>query len=244
MAAGAVLGAWLISPCLAGQATNAATPGVGAEGPPLSAEVRQEIVALVEQLGANDAATRRQAKDKLKQMSQRASLILLQYTNAPDTEIRLSVMELLELDATAVDALLRQAEELWNQGKQAKGVGDAESARKKYKEAANLFAKTARDYPQHPLAPKAFLLAGQSRMQSEDWPAAVQCFESLLKTHPKATESIEANYWLGDCHTKMKDYASAARVFKKLVMDYPESKWAKYARGRLTENVFQNVETE
>jgi outer membrane protein assembly factor BamD (BamD/ComL family) len=36
-------------------------------------------------------------------------------------------------------------------------------------------------------------------------------------------------------------YVEAYRMFKRLTWDYPESKWAKIARGRLTEPSLANV---
>jgi outer membrane protein assembly factor BamD (BamD/ComL family) len=39
-------------------------------------------------------------------------------------------------------------------------------------------------------------------------------------------------------------YLNAYRIFKRLTWDYPSSKWAKYARGRLTEDQFQTMEEE
>ena len=39
-----------------------------------------------------------------------------------------------------------------------------------------------------------------------------------------------------------KGLEDAYRVFKKLTWDYPESKWAKFARGRLTEEAMITVQ--
>ena len=45
----------------------------------------------------------------------------------------------------------------------------------------------------------------------------------------------EALYWCGDCYTKEEnlDLKEAYKRFKRLDWDYPASKWAKFARGRL-----------
>ncbi len=56
----------------------------------------------------------------------------------------------------------------------------------------------------------------------------------------------EAMYWCGDASMKSgKDPArlmDAYKMFKRLTWDYPESKWAKFARGRLTEDELAKVE--
>ena len=59
--------------------------------------------------------------------------------------------------------------------------------------------------------------------------------------HDEKTVRAEAMYWLGDSAVSAKDYSQAYRAFKQLTWDYPESKWAKMARGRLTENVLLNA---
>ena len=51
----------------------------------------------------------------------------------------------------------------------------------------------------------------------------------------------EAMYWLADSSTKISDNVKAYRTFKKITWDYPESEWAKAARGRLTEEIFSRM---
>ena len=61
----------------------------------------------------------------------------------------------------------------------------------------------------------------------------------------------EAMYWCADSHTKRdeewedgNDMVEAYRVFKKLTWDYPETTWAKYARGRLSEEQMAGLDAE
>jgi len=54
----------------------------------------------------------------------------------------------------------------------------------------------------------------------------------------------EAMYWLADCQFKNKEYVGSYQTFKKLTWDYPESKWAKISRGRLTDERFVDIESE
>ena len=53
-------------------------------------------------------------------------------------------------------------------------------------------------------------------------------------------------YWLADCYFKTADMVNSYRTFKKLTWDYPESKWAKFARGQLVQNekAFERVTKE
>ncbi len=68
-------------------------------------------------------------------------------------------------------------------------------------------------------------------------------FTRLIDEYPdeKVVRS-EAMYWLGESYFKNRDYVRAYRSFKKLTWDYPETKWAKIARGRLTEEAFVRIE--
>ena len=68
--------------------------------------------------------------------------------------------------------------------------------------------------------------------------SAIKKFEGDKRVAP------EAMYWLADTYVRRgndKDLVEAYRTFKKLTWDYPASKWAKYARGRLTEDVLTRI---
>ena len=65
------------------------------------------------------------------------------------------------------------------------------------------------------------------------FPAYVTKFQALCDH--VADLIAQAMYWCGDCSLTGKNYIDAYRMFKKLTWDYPESTWAKYARGRLAE---------
>ena len=49
---------------------------------------------------------------------------------------------------------------------------------------------------------------------------------------------------MADCYFKANDRKNAYRTFKRLTWDYPDSDWAKYARGRLAEDAFANMVDE
>jgi hypothetical protein len=62
-------------------------------------------------------------------------------------------------------------------------------------------------------------------------------------------------YWCGDAYAKEGEAAiqrggpamtliEAFRMWKNLTWDYPETKWAKYARGRLGDGAFMEAVTK
>lgn len=227
-------------------ATNASS-GTAA----LPEEARKEITALIQQLGAQDSAARARAKAALKARLREAAQVMLLYMNDPDPEIRLSIQELA---VSVEEDELRRAQELLTQGKaeeaKARDMADQESklkamesARKDYRQAAEVFENAARDFPAYKLAPKAALLAGQCRIRAQEWDHAIRILTALSENRAAdAAILAESLYWLADCHMKKGDDTTAYRVFKKAVLDYPESPWAKYARGRLTDPRFSNIQ--
>lgn len=110
-------------------------------------------------------------------------------------------------------------------------------ARALFKTAAEVFGRLAVRFPEHKLAGRTTTLSGQCYMRAEELEKAVQTFARVIErasgTEPEVV--AEAMYWCGDCHIRQADFVNAYRMLKKLTWDYPETKWAKFARGRLTE---------
>lgn len=132
---------------------------------------------------------------------------------------------------------------------------------KQYGIAAQIFLKFQKKNPTHELAPKSLFLAANCFMRLEkeneeaahtlnpqasgDYSEAIRVLEQLLNEYKDDKElCAEAMYWLGDCLSNDNDYKKAYQTFKKLTWDYPETKWAKIARGRLTDERFTSYEEE
>ena len=82
-------------------------------------------------------------------------------------------------------------------------------------------------------------------MKMEDFKESERLLALLLDEYTDDKEvRAEAMYWLGDSYFKDHNYEKAYQTFKKLTWDYPESKWAKIARGRLTEDALARFEEE
>ena len=111
-----------------------------------------------------------------------------------------------------------------------------------YKTSGQVFGRLAVRFPNHRLAGKTLVLSAQCYMQAKDLAKAAEVFQAIIKT-PKMDNDLvaESMYWCGDCYMRQDDYVNAYRSFKKLTWDYPASKWAKFARGRLSEESLANV---
>lgn len=124
---------------------------------------------------------------------------------------------------------------------------------KKYDVAGRIFGNFQARNPEHQLAAKSLFLAGQSYLKgaeerkqelggrydgkSTEWlNEAIGRFDKLIGAYDDKDLRPEAMYWLADSYMKIKDMKKAYQSLKKLTWDYPESKWAKFARGQLVQN--------
>ena len=82
-------------------------------------------------------------------------------------------------------------------------------------------------------------------MRAKDLPRAIKVFTLVIEDKGAEKALVaEAMFWCGDCYMKLKkpDYTNAYRMLKKLIWDYPESKWAKHARGVLLTGPMRRIE--
>jgi TolA-binding protein len=109
--------------------------------------------------------------------------------------------------------------------------------------AAEVFGRLGERFPQHSLASKTRMLSGQCYLRAREFDKSLEVFEAVYKDEKTDKDlAAEAMYWAGDVSMQKKSLVQAYRAFKKLTWDYPESKWAKFARGRLTEPAMIEVD--
>jgi TolA-binding protein len=145
---------------------------------------------------------------------------------------------------------------------------------KKWGVATRIFLAFQREHPDHKLAGKSMLLAATSQMlmmkeiqdnlkeflkknpktssqhaprdpRNDNYSLAITIYKSYLDTYKTDSKArAEAMYWLGDAYFTTKNHIMAYKSFKNLTWDYPESKWAKIARGRLTSDALVMAEEQ
>lgn len=105
-----------------------------------------------------------------------------------------------------------------------------------YIKAAQIFERLQERFPSNELAGTAGLRAGQIYMRAEALSDAVKALESVFNNegYDGATLRSEAMYWAGRCHVSMRQELQAYSLFKRITYDFPESKWAAYARSQLS----------
>jgi len=112
-----------------------------------------------------------------------------------------------------------------------------------FKSAAQVFGRLSTRFPDHQLAGKTIVLSAQCWIRAGDLDKAIEVFGSVIDGKKAGSDLIaQSMYWSGDCYMKKPDYINAYRMLKRLTWDYPETTWAKYARGRLSEKELAAVE--
>jgi outer membrane protein assembly factor BamD (BamD/ComL family) len=119
--------------------------------------------------------------------------------------------------------------------------------------AGKVFGRLAVRFPSHRLADKTTALSGQCFMRAEQYDDAVVAFKKVY-SNEKADKEIRAEsfYWAGESHmrkvqagsgNKQDDLKQAYLLFKNLTLYFPESKWSRYARGRLADEDLVTFDT-
>jgi len=116
-------------------------------------------------------------------------------------------------------------------------------AREFYRTAAQVFGRLSVRFPDHKLAASTKVLSAENWLRAKEYAKAITTYESVVEEKKGAPDLIaQAMYWCGDAQMQVKNPVGAYRMFKRLTWDYPESMWARYARGRLADSAFAKME--
>lgn len=108
--------------------------------------------------------------------------------------------------------------------------------RQQFVTAADVFYRLRQRFADHPLADKAALISGRSFLQAEKYDQGVKRLEEVAAdSKAEASVRAEALYWSGWAYERSEKLQHAFAAYKRITWDYPETKWAKFARGRLAD---------
>ncbi|MEO5367561.1 MAG: tetratricopeptide repeat protein [Magnetococcus sp. WYHC-3] len=109
---------------------------------------------------------------------------------------------------------------------------------------AKLLAKAAEAAPSAPMPvigpteAQELLAAAKADLRNKKKAWAALRLEQIL--NGRVNESTpEARYWMGEIYRESQDLPTASYHYQELIWDYPESRWAKYARWQLTNEAFR-----
>ncbi|MFZ9935507.1 MAG: tetratricopeptide repeat protein [Luteolibacter sp.] len=125
--------------------------------------------------------------------------------------------------------------------------------------AAMVFSKLQERFPDDPLAGLAGLRAAQNFMRAHQYQEALAQFQQVIDSEQYDGPEIRAQaiYWSGISHERAAglmvqsnfrgrgdSITSAYQLYRRVTFDFPDSKWAKFARGRLADPVFERIINE
>jgi outer membrane protein assembly factor BamD (BamD/ComL family) len=115
-----------------------------------------------------------------------------------------------------------------------------------YLKTATIFGRLQERFPSDPLAGQAGLRAGQAYMRAGKNQDAVEAFQRVIaeEGYDGKTIRAQAMYWAGMGYQALKQPLAAYSVFKRLTYDFPESEWAAFARGQLSQEGMLDLETK
>lgn len=118
--------------------------------------------------------------------------------------------------------------------------------------AALIFAKLQERFPDHDLAGLSGLRSAQNYMRVHQYEKAIEGFKKVIDNETYDAREIrsQALYWTGlsyerwagtDRDRQGNAIGKAYQSYRRVTYDFPDSKWAKQARGRLADPVFAKI---
>jgi TolA-binding protein len=83
-------------------------------------------------------------------------------------------------------------------------------------------------------------------MRADKLPEAIGAFSMVINEEGYDGKTIrsQAMYWSGKCYQDQNEQMAAYSIYKRLTYDFPESEWAAYARGELSQGSLLRLESE
>ncbi|GAA5478030.1 tetratricopeptide repeat protein [Haloferula helveola] len=137
-------------------------------------------------------------------------------------------------------------EQVDNKDAQFEGEAMHKMAVREYIKTAQIFGRLQERFPGNELAGEAGLRAGQAYMRADKEQEAVDAFKRVTddEAYDGPKVRAQAMYWTGMCYLDLRQQMAAYSIFKRLTYDFPESKWASYARGQLSQDSLLKLENE
>jgi len=111
--------------------------------------------------------------------------------------------------------------------------------------AAVIYGKLEERFPENKLAGIAGLASAQNYMRAHYDELALAGFARVVDNEDYDDLNIRAQalYWTGLLYERMPSQLrkKAYEAYNRTTFEFPDSKWAKHARGRLTQSSFENI---
>jgi TolA-binding protein len=135
-------------------------------------------------------------------------------------EAKMRLEEMAEGDRIGPEPDYKQAMSLFDLGR--------------YREAAVLFAKIQRVYPQTVLGQHAMYFHAICLFKQEQFGAAMDTFQNFVSQYPKSDYVAESLYHVGLSFSKVDQRKKAEAAFLKVMLEFPKSRWATFSKEELS----------
>ncbi len=141
--------------------------------------------------------------------------------------------------------LLAKAEASEDKDAEHQGTAMARMAEREYLNTARIFGRLSERFPSHELAADAGLRAGQAYMRARQHRDAVETFLRVADNTAYDGPEVRAQamYWAAMNYQSLKEEMAAFAMFQRITYDFPESQWAAFARGQLSQERMLQLET-
>ena len=141
------------------------------------------------------------------------------------------------------DSAAQRAATLVEAGRWGEMVRLRELMTREYLNAAQVFKKLKERFPNDPLAGLAGLRAAQNFMLAGDFAEAVAGFQKVVDTESYDDKTVRSQALVGRgiSYERLDNLSEAYEVYRRVTFDFPDSVWAKQARGRLADPVFARI---
>lgn len=95
-----------------------------------------------------------------------------------------------------------------------------------YEVSLGLFERFIKNFPLSPRTPEVNLLIGQCYLHQGRFPEALAQFEMLLNDPRSKGIRDAALYWMAEVHFKVNNFSKARGFYKKIIDDFPDSRYA------------------
>jgi len=198
----------------------------------LSGKVEELEYQLKQRKDADSAAVKAQ-QDQVSELSKAAKgneeriLRLEQYLNLePSAKIPLPPKPAAKIKAGTQTAPPLSEDEIYRMAKQAFDQGDADTAKKKFKELIERYPKSER-------ADNAQFWIGEIYYREKWYEKAILEYQKVIENYPKGNKVPASLLKQGLAFSNLGDKANARLILEELARKYPKSNEAKIARDKL-----------
>jgi len=106
-----------------------------------------------------------------------------------------------------------------------------------YVKAAQIFERLQTRFSDNALAGRAGYYAGQTYIRAKKYKKAITALQKVIDNENYDGKTLRAGamYWAAKSHQSLNQLMPAYALYKRITYDFPESKWAAYARAQLSE---------